>query len=299
MRFISGKSKQPPKILTDQTAKRQINKAFVNEDGNKCTRYREVYAKLKAVSLGKRTLQADEGGKCFYCESKPENGAKLEVEHYRPKGAVDKKDTAGVENKGYFWLGNEWSNLLLACSDCNGKSAKGNRFPIAGNRAPAINPVKGDRLYRKKCIATNSPLKDELPLLINPMIDDPSQFFTFDEFGNINAIPDALDRGKTTMEILLLNDKQKRGVLFKSRQNVLNSFIDSMNVLNAYWVKYGRSNLLDNLLNAECRKIKKAQNPEEEFSQFGKAINDNFENWIANRYTDPFKHQLITIYNSI
>ena len=54
-------------------------------------------------------------GKCCYCERLlPETGHLKAVEHFRPKAVF----------KG---LKNEWRNLLLACSQCNGK--KGAKFP--------------------------------------------------------------------------------------------------------------------------------------------------------------------------
>jgi 5-methylcytosine-specific restriction endonuclease McrA len=65
--------------------------------------------------------------KCAYCETKTED---LIIEHYRPKAGIDKKDTGRVANKGYYWLVNEWTNLLLSCEACNGKAAKGNRYSM-------------------------------------------------------------------------------------------------------------------------------------------------------------------------
>ena len=53
--------------------------------------------------------------KCCYCERLiPEDGHLKAVEHFKPQ---DK----------YNHLKNDWDNLLLACSQCNGK--KSNKFP--------------------------------------------------------------------------------------------------------------------------------------------------------------------------
>lgn len=64
-------------------------------------------------------------GKCCYCErSLPEQGHLKAVEHFKPKSI-------------FPVLRNEWSNLLLACSQCNGH--KGNQFPVNANTGlPAI-----------------------------------------------------------------------------------------------------------------------------------------------------------------
>ena len=293
---ISGKAKKPPANLTNQTAKNQINKPFVNQDGSKCTKYGKVYERLKAISLHKRTTKPDESGKCFFCESKSEHVCKLQIEHYRPKGKVDKKDTSGTKNKGYYWLGNEWTNLLLACSACNISGAKGSRFPIKGTRATAFNPIKNNKLFRKKCKATNSPLIDEIPLLLNPEIDQPENFLTFDNNGQIKDIPDIYRRGYITYTILKLD----RGILQQNRQKVLNDIVNDINVVNKI---YDMGNMSDTtlveFLNVICEKIKKRKEPQIEYSLWGKYINDNFEILIANKYSSNFKTKLINCYNSI
>ena len=54
-------------------------------------------------------------GKCCYCERRlPETGHLKAVEHFRPKSIFPE-------------LRNEWRNLLLACSQCNGYKA--DKFP--------------------------------------------------------------------------------------------------------------------------------------------------------------------------
>ncbi|MCK1328622.1 hypothetical protein IVB57_09485 [Bradyrhizobium sp. CW9] len=69
------------------------------------TRYREY-----DVQQALRTLF---NGKCAYCEKLIEKGI-AEVEHYRPKGAVE-----GCDHPGYWWLALKWSNLLPTCPGCN------------------------------------------------------------------------------------------------------------------------------------------------------------------------------------
>lgn len=55
-------------------------------------------------------------GKCAYCESKITAIYNGDIEHFRPKGAVDNT----IPSKpGYFWLASEWENLLFACPYCN------------------------------------------------------------------------------------------------------------------------------------------------------------------------------------
>lgn len=63
-----------------------------------------------------KALHEMQNGKCCYCEKQiPLKGRLKEVEHYKPKSKY-KNDI------------NNWENLLLACSQCNGK--KSNHFPL-------------------------------------------------------------------------------------------------------------------------------------------------------------------------
>lgn len=65
-------------------------------------------------------------GKCCYCEKKIEtSGHGQAVDHYKPQG-VDQ----------YAHLENIWTNLLHACSNCNG--AKWKKFPILDDGTPAL-----------------------------------------------------------------------------------------------------------------------------------------------------------------
>ncbi|MDE0246836.1 MAG: HNH endonuclease [Gammaproteobacteria bacterium] len=55
-------------------------------------------------------------GKCCYCEQPiPENGHAKAVEHFHPQSVFRAKR-------------NHWTNLLLACAQCNGK--KSDKFPV-------------------------------------------------------------------------------------------------------------------------------------------------------------------------
>lgn len=129
-------------------------------------------------------------GKCAYCETYYASAQPMDVEHYRPKGAL-------FENKshtGYWWQAMVWENLLPSCIDCNRKrnqptikadgsahdgtdiqlgasqldlfsSGKKDRFPLAENGARAMGP--------------DDALSNEKPLLLNPCNDDPAQHLTF------------------------------------------------------------------------------------------------------------------------
>lgn len=111
--------------------------------------------------------------KCAYCESSL-NIQHMHIEHYRPKKEVDAVDDPSC--RGYWWLGADWDNLLPACSRCNSapgvdhptghnyKSGKGIRFPLLPGSIRANTP--GEEVY-------------EMPVLINPANDQPSDYFSF------------------------------------------------------------------------------------------------------------------------
>ena len=62
--------------------------------------------------------------KCCYCEVYiAESGSGKQVEHFRPRSQ-------------FAELEYEWTNLLLACADCN--SAKSNKFPVSGAGEPLM-----------------------------------------------------------------------------------------------------------------------------------------------------------------
>ena len=61
-------------------------------------------------------LIANLGSYCSYCEEAYRHSADLQVEHVQPKSLPQ-----------YAHLEKEWSNLLLACSTCNGKGNKGDK----------------------------------------------------------------------------------------------------------------------------------------------------------------------------
>ncbi len=138
-------------------------------------------------------------GKCAYCETFYSATQPMDVEHFRPKGAVAEDDG----HPGYWWLAMKWDNLLPSCIDCNRKrkqitprgdvrqltlvnetanafsdqavqnAGKKDSFPLAatGARASAQGPTARDDL----AAAVSPGLAGEAALLLNPVADDPAQ----------------------------------------------------------------------------------------------------------------------------
>lgn len=134
---------------------------------------------LYSAESVKERLDLIYNGKCAFCEHKPV-GSPPQVEHYRPKDGI--KYTT---HKGYYWLAYEWSNLLLACGNCN--SAKGTNFPIANAQGRVPGPVllASGKIDEKCNSISNNPLANELPILINPEVTNPAKHLVFTPSGEL------------------------------------------------------------------------------------------------------------------
>ncbi|MEO1032852.1 MAG: hypothetical protein AAFX55_15690, partial [Bacteroidota bacterium] len=117
--------------------------------------------------------------KCAYCESSFLHVYYGDIEHFRPKKFVGTKKDQKIP--GYYWLANDWNNLLLSCLFCNQAKTqmieredelikitlgKQNQFPLSNqtlyNRTRShINWENG-----------NDKKDDKARLIVNPCIDD-------------------------------------------------------------------------------------------------------------------------------
>ncbi len=120
----------------------------------------------------RQALHKAQHGKCAYCERKLVR-TDGDVEHFRPKAAVQQGRQDSPRVPGYYWLAYKWSNLLLSCQHCNqlrvhqgARRGKGNLFPLADPALRACSPA--DDLDR------------EQPLLIDPAVEDPALHLTFE-----------------------------------------------------------------------------------------------------------------------
>ena len=149
-------------------------------------------------------------GKCAFCETDALTVSPGDVEHYRPKAAVEGDET----HMGYYWLAYSVENYLPSCGNCN-SSGKMNKFPVSGTRA----------------YAPDDDLKAEQPDLLNPFDpadDDPSAHLEFVVGGLETAkgtVGSKTNRGKQTIEILRLN----REALVNRRSEQVLMFFQKLN----------------------------------------------------------------------
>jgi hypothetical protein len=152
-------------------------------------------------------------GKCAYCE----RYYKLDVEHYRPKGAISDENNKLLRKTGYYWLGYEWSNLLPSCISCNRDGGKGIKFPYLSGSVQVTAPVfdAGNHLDRNYCLINHHTLIAERPALLHPEIDvNIESYFDFEIDAQSQGISikgtDPERRGEITTIICKLNRSEIR-----------------------------------------------------------------------------------------
>ncbi|MCP5007099.1 MAG: hypothetical protein GY941_24615 [Planctomycetes bacterium] len=145
----------------------------------------------------RKTLWDHHDRKCCYCERKRELKRESDVEHYRPKAAIENEKN----HPGYWWLAYDWENYFIACKPCN-QGHKKNHFPLLPDGIRAESPKDS--------------LTKEQPVLINPVEDDPEKFMDYD-WKNSNGFfvkvvgLDKNGRGEKTIELMHLNRKELVG----------------------------------------------------------------------------------------
>ena len=259
----------PPSILISNGCIKKNQKAIIEKNTHKFSYY---YAHEDV----KEALEIIYNEKCAYCESKTKHITSLQVEHYRPKAKVEKN----LAHNGYYWLGYEWSNLLLACPKCNDKGAKGNKFPISGVRV---------MVHSAKSLADKSPLIDEEPLLLNPEIDNPREHFRFNTDGKIES--DTI-RGIKTIEICRLDridlnhNRQKEIIddIFNSLKILIKGFTSSSSMPKETFIF-----MLKDIFN----NLKKKENPSHSYSLLGWYTFENFDKFVKAHIETSFQKPIV------
>lgn len=141
---------------SDKYEKQNLSKI---EDGNAP----EFVNKWGELSKTFQSLQVDTTvqARCFICEKQLNSNFSTDVDHYRPKW--EKSPEAGKIPARYWWLAYDYKNYCLTCAICN-RAEKNDKFPLKDDTKRVS--------YEKK-----DEVGEETPLLINPMTDDPNEYF--------------------------------------------------------------------------------------------------------------------------
>jgi hypothetical protein len=111
-------------------------------------------------------------GKCWFSEAR-DSFSHWDVEHYRPK--MDAKNLDGTSRgDGYWWMAFDWRNLRI-CGNV-GNRKKGAFFPLR------------EGTHQASAVDRNT--DDEMPLLLDPRRLEDTLLLSFDENGDIKALPD-------------------------------------------------------------------------------------------------------------
>lgn len=109
----------------------------------------------------KQKLTINQNGKCAYC-GLPLSSRNPEIDHIAPKGGLRRP----YHTECTFLP----INLVYACHHCNSSGCKG--------QTNTVETKNGSTDYRQWSFR-----------LVHPYLDDPTEYFEFDESGNILSLP--------------------------------------------------------------------------------------------------------------
>lgn len=292
--------KNIPNILLDKTAQKQkeLSTSVVIQArnlGKKPKGYREKYTRYNRVMDKLKDLYKH---KCVYCETKNiEHAAKFQVEHYRPVGGLDIPKTNDYHKQGdcyhdgYYWLGNEWSNLLISCPSCNGKSAKSAKFFIKGKRI--FDPINSDDIKELNDI--------EEPLLLHPALfdenDKPENHLSFstkiESLGKMNYLS---EKGYITISCCDLD----RDLLIKWRYSYVKKWFKEIKLAIQHYEADRTYSYVAfcTRLSDIFNEIREQANPESEYSLWANFVNNHFHLFVRKEIAPvDFQDEIIAAFD--
>lgn len=179
---VKKSSKNCPQILkTKGAAETAANIRFISKGQKNKVRF-NYYNHTDVVTA----LETIFNKKCAYCEAKYAAVSPADIEHFRPKSRTIKKGAKKEKFIGYYWLANDWENLLVSCPNCNRPKGhyvpnekkkitigKHEQFPLEKEELRWIDP--------KKSVSLKS--EEKVRLLVHPCKDNPEKYFEFDTVG--------------------------------------------------------------------------------------------------------------------
>ncbi|WUR15819.1 hypothetical protein E7V67_012155 [[Empedobacter] haloabium] len=161
--------------------------------------------------------------KCGYCESAMAHVTPKDIDHYRPKASIEGAGYA--YHPGYYWLGANWHNLVVACPRCNRS---------AGHEVPGVNDIQqlgkasqfpllreGVRVRSHTGVLDD---EEQARLLLHPYFDQPGDHLEFGEDGLVRPRiqPDGRpsEKGLHSIEVYAL----QRAALVEQRKKTLDDF---------------------------------------------------------------------------
>jgi len=228
IRVNRGAVKAPPSLAVAGLAEREQAIAHYGKPENKETTF--PFAAYKAADVV-GALNELFHHKCAYCESSYKATSPVDVEHFRPKGAVVIRGAGGAKDKrdkpGYYWLAATWENLLASCPDCNrarthlfqdpdddeetpGVRGKENKFPLLDEQRRARTPP-----------ASGEGTEAGQRLLIDPCRDRPEAHLEFHPDGLVWARKSGSTPSRKGLESIVAYGLTRKGLKEERRAHLL------------------------------------------------------------------------------
>lgn len=256
-----------PKLLKSKFCKKQIEAALKDPAGHS---FNDYYYRDGCISALKTLYHK----KCAYCEGNPLANGTFRIDHFRPKKGV-KYET----HRGYYWLGYEWSNLILSCEACN--TAKSNQFPLEATGVRVEKPILDTTHYVILAMqyANASHFLAEKALLLNPELDEIDGLFIINKRGEWIA---TAPKAQKTKEICDLG----RDDLNIARRKAIQDFVDDLHTIMEDYLEDKQENMLKKRIQRAFKQcLVKANNPKQVygstywfmFYEFEKVVLPNIE----------------------
>jgi len=232
-------------------------------------------------------------GKCAYCEGTVSGGHDGDVEHFRPKGAVEVN--GHVVKPGYYWLAASWENLFLSCMHCNQKrkhrdggtvvltAGKANKFPVADeNGRVTFKDLPADLLDAQGNLdqqRLSSVCSNEERLLIDPCVDEPNDYLLFLDDGMILATKDEDDIPDPKGDASILTFGLHRPQLLNDRANELLKIEDQKDIVEMALKELDQNpdnQFASRALERALKSLETFCTPEQRFSGMARQVVDRF-----------------------
>lgn len=279
MIHVERKHQPPPKVLIEPEGRGAREKSRAIEFyANPANQEKSFTFQAYSDPEVKHALNQLFHFKCAYCESYFGATQPVDVEHYRPKGAV--LINGQPKGRGYYWLAADWDNLLPSCIDCNrprtqeifGQDAqvqgKATEFPIANETKRALTPDQE---------------KHEKRLLLNPCLDHPEKHLVFEVVAGDEVVvrPALQKNGKESrmgLESIRVYALQRLGLVWARRDRMLTikAHLVTIDQLVAWLNEEPENERVDRLLQQEMQELSRFLEDEQPYAGMARQFVDRY-----------------------
>ena len=264
----------PPELSTPADAVKTERDAALRFHKLKANLTKEFPFRIYREEYVKAAMEKAFHGKCAYCESYYQAQMPVDVEHFRPKGAiiVDGKLT----KPAYYWLASEWTNLLPSCIRCN----RPNKYKLPDKKSWTMGKANFFPL-QQGCPRAKKPGEErkERPLLLNPCLDDPAKHLEFRSDGIVLAAQDARGRISKKGEQSITIYGLSRPSLIERRAataKLIAAQIERVREATINAREFPKTQRFKDIFDREFALLKEYRKPEKEFSGMAHQLTEEF-----------------------